>query len=111
MLYTYNKLVRDKIPQSINNKPGRKANFRILDDEEYLQELDRKLFEEAHEFVEEHSIEELADLIEVMSAIMKAKNISLDDVKKAREAKRNKRGGFEDKIFLIDVEQEEEYEK
>ena len=29
MIYTYNKLVRDKIPEEINNVEGRKAN--ILD--------------------------------------------------------------------------------
>ena len=77
MKYVYNKLVRDKIPEEINKKGDRKANYRILDDNEYLKELDKKLFEEAHEFVEEHSVEELADLMEVISAIMISKNISL----------------------------------
>ena len=107
MIYTYNKLVRDKIPDEINEMEGRKANYRILDDTEYLQELDRKLFEEAHEFVEEHSVEELADLMEVIFAIMKTKNISIDDVKDARKIKNNKKGKFKDKVYLIDVEQEQ----
>ena len=107
MIYTYNKLVRDKIPDEINEMEGRKANYRILDDDEYLQELDRKLFEEAHEFVEEHSVEELADLMEVIFAIMKTKNISIDDVKDARKIKNNKKGKFKDKVYLIDVEQEQ----
>ena len=107
MRYTYNKLVRDKIPDEINKMEGRKANYRILDDDEYLQELDRKLFEEAHEFVEEHSVEELADLMEVIFAIMKTKNISIDDVKDARKIKNNKKGKFKDKVYLIDVEQEQ----
>ena len=106
MKYVYNKLVRDKIPENINNTEGRKANYKILSNEEYLIELDKKLFEEAHEFIEEHSVEELADLIEVISAIMKSKNISLDDVDKARKIKNDKKGKFEDKIFLIDVEQD-----
>ena len=107
MIYTYNKLVRDKIPDEINKMEGRKANYRILDDDEYLQEEDRKLFEEAHEFVEEHSVEELADLMEVIFAIMKTKNISIDDVKDARKIKNNKKGKFKDKVYLIDVEQEQ----
>ena len=106
MKYVYNKLVRDKIPENINNTEGRKANYKILSNEEYLIELDKKLFEEAHEFIEEYSVEELADLIEVISAIMKSKNISLDDVEKARKIKNDKKGKFEDKIFLIDVEQD-----
>ena len=107
----YNKLVRDNIPEEINNIEGRKANYKILSNEEYLIELDKKLFEEAHEFIEEHSIEELADLIEVISAIMKFKNISLEDVKKARKLKNDEKGKFEEKIYLMDVEQEYEDER
>ena len=115
MKYVYNKLVRDKIPEAINNIEGRKANYKILNNEEYLIELDKKLFEEAHEFIEEHSVEELADLTEVINAIMKFKNISIDDVEKARKLKNDKKGKFDNKIYLIDVEQEyvderEEYE-
>lgn len=111
MRYVYNKLVRDKIPENIDKIEGRKASYKILSDEEYLQELDKKLFEEAHEFVEEHSVEELADLMEVISAIMKSQNISLEDVEKARKIKNEKKGNFEDKIYLIDVEQEYEDER
>ena len=106
MKYVYNKLVRDKIPEEINKKSDRKANYRILDDNEYLKELDKKLFEEAHEFVEEHSTQELADLMEVIGAIMISKNISLDDVERARNIKNEKKGKFENKIYLIDVEQD-----
>lgn len=106
MKYVYNKLVRDKIPEEINKNGDRKANYRILENKEYLKELDKKLFEEAHEFIEEHSVKELADLIEVVSAIMKANNISLEDVEKARKIKSEKKGKFENRIYLIDVEQD-----
>lgn len=111
MRYVYNKLVRDKIPQEINNIEGRKANYKILNDNEYLQELNKKLFEEAHEFIEEHSVEELGDLMEVIFAIMKVKNISLEEVQRARKIKKNKKGAFNEKIYLIDVEQEQRDEK
>lgn len=104
--YIYNKLVRDKIPENINSAEGRKCNYKILNDKEYLQELDKKIFEEAHEFIEEHSIEELADLMEVIFAIMKARNILIEDVENVRQAKNNKKGSFSDKIYLIDVEQD-----
>ena len=107
MIYNYNKLVRDKIPEEINNSDGKKANYKILNDNEYLQELDKKLFEEAHEFVEEHSVDELADLMEVIYAIMKTKNISFEDVKIARDVKNKKKGAFKDKVYLISVEQEQ----
>lgn len=111
MIYTYNKLVRDKIPEEINNVKGRKANYRVLNDNEYLQELDKKLFEEAHEFIEEHSVEELADLMEVIETIMKQKNILHKDVKTARELKNKKKGSFKDKVYLINVEQEQADER
>ena len=107
MIYNYNKLVRDRIPEEINNSDGKKANYKILNDNEYLQELDKKLFEEAHEFVEEHSVDELADLMEVIYAIMKTKNISFEDVKIARDVKNKKKGAFKDKVYLISVEQEQ----
>lgn len=106
MKYSYNKLVRDKIPENINSIKGKKCNYRILNDKEYLQELDKKIFEEAHEFIEEHSIEELADLMEVIFAIMKNRNVSLEEVEKARQIKNSKKGAFNDKVYLIDVEQE-----
>lgn len=41
--YTYNKLVRDKIPEDIDSEPGRKSKYRILDDKEYLNELNKKV--------------------------------------------------------------------
>lgn len=105
MRYVYNKLVRDNIPDNINKK-GKKCNYRILDDDEYIKELDRKLLEEANEFLEEHSIQELGDLIEVILAIMEVKNLSIKEVEEARNIKKCEKGGFEKKIYLIDVEEE-----
>lgn len=110
MKYIYNKLVRDNIPTEINKIDGRKASYKILNDDEYIQELDKKLFEEAHEFTEEHSTEELGDLMEVIFAIMKKNNISIEEVEKVRKAKKDKKGGFENKIYLIDVEENQRNE-
>ena len=106
MKYVYNKLVRDKIPEGINKIEGRKSTYRILDNEEYLQELDKKLFEEAHEFIEKHSIEELGDLMEVIYAIMEAENITIEQVEEKRKIKKDEKGGFKNKVYLIDVEEE-----
>ena len=41
--YTYNKLVRDKIPENIDSEPGRKGKYRILNEREYLNELNKKV--------------------------------------------------------------------
>lgn len=104
--YTYNKLVRDRIPENINSEPGRKSQYRILDDTEYLKELNRKILEEANEFIEENSIEELGDLMEVINAIMKLKGYSIEEVNKVIKSKAEKKGAFDNKIFLEYVDEE-----
>ena len=106
MKYTYNKLVRDKIPENINSMEGRKATWRIMDDDEYIKELNKKLLEEAHEFIEENAVEELADIMEVIQSIMRVKNISYEELKKVQALKREQKGGFNDRVYLIDVEQD-----
>ena len=106
MKYTYNKLVRDKIPANIDSMEGRKANWRVMEDEEYIKELNKKLLEEAHEFIEENAVEELADIMEVIQSIMRAKNISYEELKKVQVFKREQKGGFNDRVYLIDVEQD-----
>ena len=104
--YTYNKLVRDKIPEDIDSEQGRKCKYRILEDKEYLKELNRKVLEEANEFIEENSIEELGDLMEVINAIMKLKGYNMEEVKKVMKAKEEKKGTFKNKIFLEYVDEE-----
>lgn len=104
--YTYNKLVRDRIPENIDSELGRKSIYRILDDEEYLGELNKKIIEEANEFVEENSIEELGDLMEVINAIMKLKGYKMEDVYKVMKAKAERKGAFNDRIYLEYVDEE-----
>ena len=101
---SYKKLVRDKIIDIIIAN-GEKPKYRTLTNEEYLQELNKKLFEEANEFIEEYSEEELADLLEVIYSIVKVKNINLEEVERIRKEKIKKRGGFEQKIYLESVEE------
>lgn len=104
--YTYNKLVRDKIPENIDSELGRKSKYRILDDDEYLTELNKKVLEEANEFVEGNSIEELGDLMEVINAIMKLKGYKMEEVYKIMKAKEEKKGAFNNKIYLEYVDEE-----
>ena len=104
--YTYNKLVRDKIPENIDSELGRKCKYRILDDTEYLKELNKKVLEEANEFIEEYSMEELGDLMEVINAIMKLKGYNIEEVNKVMKAKVEKKGAFNNKIFLEYVDEE-----
>ena len=99
MKRVFNKLVRDKIPQIIEEN-GERAEIEILDNKRYLEELHKKLFEEANEFIEDDSQEELADLMEVIYAIARLKGIDLEKVEKIRKQKAEKRGAFDKKIFL-----------
>lgn len=107
MLYHYHKLVRDKIPENINRSEGKKAKWKVLEEEEYRKELDRKLLEEIHEFIEAHQVEELADVMEVLETIIKINQISLEEAKEKQRIKKDKKGGFKDKIYLEFVEEQE----
>lgn len=103
MKKTYNKLVRDNIPEIINND-GKTCQIRILNDTEYFVELNKKLDEEIKEYKENYSIEELADVQEIINSIVKTKGYSLESFNKIRIDKKRKNGGFSKKLFLIDVE-------
>ncbi|QHE51672.1 nucleoside triphosphate pyrophosphohydrolase [Pontibacillus sp. HMF3514] len=104
---TYNKLVRDLIPNIIE-KTGKNYSTTILSDEEFIKELKTKLQEEVNEYLEaEHNqdaIEELADIMELMKALADHHNSSLEQVEKVRKKKEEKRGAFNDKVFLVEVE-------
>lgn len=95
----YNKLVRDKIPQKIIDN-GEVCKVRELTDEEYMIELNKKILEEVYEYLESGEIEELADIEEVLRSIVKAKGLSYEDLDNIRQAKVEKRGGFDNKLFL-----------
>lgn len=95
----YNKLVRDKIPEIIIAN-GEEPITYSLGADEYKQELYKKLREEVNEFLADESIEELADILEVMHGILNSKQLTFEDLEKVRKAKREKRGGFEKRIYL-----------
>ena len=98
----YNKLVRDKIPEIIKGN-NEKPNTRILNDEEYLDELNKKIQEELKEYLESGEVEELADLEEVLRAILDSKGVSYEEFEQIRQSKVQKRGAFKQKIYLENV--------
>jgi predicted house-cleaning noncanonical NTP pyrophosphatase (MazG superfamily) len=99
----YPKLVRDKIPQMIEND-GKSVETHIAGDKEYLHYLLMKLVEEATELQEaaspDHKREELADVREVLDAIQHTLGFSDDEIDKVQSSKRSERGGFKDKVIL-----------
>ena len=98
----YNKLVRDKIPEIIE-KSCKTCTIETLADEKYIAMLEAKLTEELAEYQESKSLEELADLLEVMGAVVKARGYSWDELTEVRKNKREARGGFEKKLLLKEV--------
>ena len=99
---TYYKLVRDRIPEIIE-ADGKTCVCETLSVDDYLTLLDQKLNEELTEYQESKSLEELADLLEVMQAAVKARGWTLEDLERVRADKAAKRGGFEKKILLKEV--------
>lgn len=103
----YNKLVRDKILEIIQ-ADGLKYNARVLEPQELLIEVKAKMIEEAKEFYEadnvQESVEELADILELVHTAISTLGISYEELDKVRELKKDKRGGFEKAIYLVDVE-------
>lgn len=103
----YNKLVRDRIPEIII-KEGKACTYDVLDDEKYLAELKAKLIEEATEVKSASSrdemLTELADVREVMDALMQVYEISPMEVSTIQALKAFKKGKFVNKLYLKDVE-------
>ena len=94
------KLVRDKIPE-ILQREGKK--FRVvarLRGEELVQALIDKLREEVEEFASTRSIEELADILEVVDALARQLGSSLEQVLELKRRKQLERGGFQEGIVI-----------
>ena len=102
---SYHKLVRDFIPNIIE-ADGKSCIYETLSDEDYIYLLDQKLNEELAEYQESKSLEELADLLEVIQAVVKARGWALEELEQVRAAKAAKRGGFEKKILLKEVSED-----
>lgn len=98
----YHKLVRDRIPEIIE-ADGKQCVCSVLDEAAYIAMLDRKLDEELAEYQESKSMEELADLLEVIRAVAAARGSSIDEVEAIRREKAAARGGFEKRILLEEV--------
>ena len=104
MKKTYNKLVRDRIPDIIE-QDGKRAAFRYLDNEKILEQLFAKLHEETSELHDAQNVAEVADIIEVLFAI--AQRFGYDEQQTLEQVhqKRQTRGGFQKGILLESVEE------
>lgn len=103
MKNTYNKLVRDKIPDIIEAS-GNQCEIATLCDRDYQEALRQKLMEEAREVATaspSELIKELADLYEVLDALITTTGISEEMILTEQRIRREERGGFQKKILLL----------
>lgn len=70
-----------------------------MEQEEYLVELDNKLLEEVNEYKESKSLEEMADVLEVLYAICEARGYVVEDLLIARNEKMERKGAFTKHLF------------
>ncbi len=101
----YDKLIRDKIPEIIEES-GKKCTVEIMDNDTYIKYLDAKLNEELAEYQADKSLEELADLLEVMYSVVIARGYSVEKLEKVRKEKADKRGGFKKRLLLKEVSED-----
>ena len=95
----HDKLVRDKVPERIRAK-GETCTTHVADDDEYRAKLKEKFSEELAEYLEKESLEEMADVFEVITAILALQGWKIEDVIKAQQQKRGTHGSFEGRIIL-----------
>ncbi|USR89954.1 nucleoside triphosphate pyrophosphohydrolase [Phormidium yuhuli AB48] len=99
------KLVRDRIPEIIKNS-GKPCQIEYLNPEDYRQALRDKLIEEAQEAAQaqdDHLLSELADLQEVIDALLSSYEISPESLKQRQQQRQQERGGFAQQIRLLRV--------
>jgi predicted house-cleaning noncanonical NTP pyrophosphatase (MazG superfamily) len=101
----YNKLVRDKIPDIIE-MAGKKVIIEKVDEAIYKKLLDEKLGEELQEYLCSDNIEELADLVEVVYAILDYKKVTIEEFENIRLKKAEERGAFRKRLLLKEIIEE-----
>lgn len=103
----YNKLVRDLIPNIIKSDDKTCVAY-MLDDTQYISEVNKKMYEELAEYegaiTSDDAVEELANLLELVHAAAKYHGVTFAELEAVRAEKAAKRGGFEERIFLVEVE-------
>lgn len=110
--FRFDKLVRDGIVPAIE-AAGNRPEYRVLEDEEYVMELKKKLVEEMAEVPGasgDDLVEELADVMEIVDALLVTLGVSEEELRAVMDKKREKVGGFEDRLYVEYVDADDESE-
>ncbi len=99
----YHKLIRDQIPEIIENAE-KEYEVKTVAGEEYFQALQKKLQEEVEEYLQEEKVEELADILEVIAALADQHGLDMEKLEELRMEKKKERGGFDKKLILLRAE-------
>ena len=105
MIRSYNKLVRDRIPELIKES-GRASTSRILSKEEYFNALLDKIVEEIEEYRSSGLEEEIADVYEALDCLVEFKEYEPMHIDYLKLIRKEARGSFRERVLLIDVDDE-----
>lgn len=99
----HDKLIRDLIPE-VMDAAGVRYRVETMDDAAYQQALRAKVVEEAREIAAappEDLVREIADLYEVLDALVRAEGLEATEVRVVQERRRDERGGFGARLRLV----------
>lgn len=112
--YKVDKLIRDKIPE-ILREDNIVVSARKMEKYEYINRLKDKLLEESKEVLKANTTaelkEELADVLEVIHALIDMYNLPYQEIEDTRLQKKNEKGGFEERIYNAYVEMDADHER
>ena len=112
--FQFNKLVRDRIVESMRKNNQKVFGVRKLNNKEYIEELKKKLKEEVDEFLmtsdRKKLKEELVDVLEVIDYLNEVLGIKETEIKQFKKRKNEKSGGFKKRIYLGSIGMEEDNE-
>jgi len=98
-MVAYDQLVRDRVPDIIT-KAGKKVYLKTLSEEELGDALKKKLQVEVNEYIKSDRIEELADILEVVEALVGIHGEDMKTLESIKTQRREKRGGFDKRLLL-----------
>jgi predicted house-cleaning noncanonical NTP pyrophosphatase (MazG superfamily) len=109
--FAVNKLIRDNMPEILVHR-AIEIDWHTLTTQEHIHALKNKIIEEADEVAQATSrqelIEELADLQEVIDALLAMHGITKENFSQVQDAKRTLRGGFAKGVYSSSIAMDEE---